>query len=665
MARVRLLSDEEYIQSLSAYWREDKEKADKLKVEYEIAEKAYQCISDGLQGGLDSGLAKQFLFTGSMRENQMPLIEGLDLAKAVFFLHSKLCISDPVVQAVPRKQDSSTKRATEYAQIYLPYMRKRMNLQEKAESGPYLNTCIYGSGIFYNGFDPEGGSVPFDEFPTDPAELEKKLLTGFKMEGDYDLRDVHPRKFFPDSAATHRLDIRHTFEEWELPFEEAMYRFNGTDQQNILRQHHKAFRDTDPLEKSGSRNTIKLYVFFQKGAPWNGFLGSHAILVDPESPKLIHRGPNFFRHRQIPYNILTDVDVPNNVLGMSRIVYAYQAQLAINNLLYLITKNIALFGGNKLLLPEGALNQEALNNSLDDVVFYNAATGGKPEQIRTGNVTTDVWRAYEIHKNYINNIYGMNEFSQGQIPRELSSYAVQFAIEMDDKYRIRLFNKKKAFLRDIHYMGLENTKQYMTEQRRLNIAGLEKFTDDGYFNAANLEGDYDIDCEFGPYLPVDPAARKQQILEFIKSGFFEKAGGNMKKAASLLVDGSMLDVKEEFEQSPKRQITEIDRIINGDKVELHPWDHDEDHAAAVEEFTKEQMFESLDIQTKQAIWDHGQAHVKRLAEKIAKTQQQQPGAGGPSAAPGMPPPAAGSTPPPPGGAKPAPSPVTMPTSPIG
>jgi hypothetical protein len=631
------MSDDEFIKMMASKFDESKRKQDKLKPEYDMAEAAYQAISAPADhAGLDSGLATQALYSGKSMQQEMPMVEGLDLAKAVLFLHSKLCISDPIVQFMPRKQDPATKRAVECAQGYLPYMKQRMKLQETLESGPYLHLCIHGSGIVYNGWDVDGGEMPLDNFPEDPVALEQMLQKGFKMEGDYDLRNVHPRNFYPDASADHWQNCEDCFEKWSLPFEEAMYRFGGTDQQNILREYHKKFNDSAHNEADKSVNLIDLYIYTQRGRPWNGFLGAQSIFVNPEAPQLLTRKANPFTHKKLPYSVYTDVDIPNNVMGMSRIVYGYQAQLCINNILYLIHKNIALFGGNKMLLPEGAVNDDVVNNALEGVAYFNPTTGGKPEYIRPANVTTDVWRAYEIQRAYINNVYGMNEFSQGQIPRELSAYAVQSAMEMDDKYRIRLFNKKKLFLRDIYYQGLENTKQYMTEQRRLNVVGIESFTNDGYFTSASLAGEYDIDVDYGPYLPVDPAARKSQLLEFIKSGFYEKAGGNMRKAASLLIDGSMLDVKQDFEQSNKRQQSEIDKMIEGTKVVIQPWDDDEMHAAVVEEYARTETFETLPDQIKQTIWSHGEEHVKRIAEKIAKGQQKPPGAPGAPAAPGKP-----------------------------
>jgi hypothetical protein len=392
---------------------------------------------------------------------------------------------------------------------------------------------------------------------------------------------------------------------------------------------------------------------------------------------MLFRGPLPFKHKRLPYSIVTDIDIPDNVMGMSRIIYAYQVQMCINNLITMVMNNASLFGTAKYLSPEGSLSDD-MENDPSVIGTFNPASGGKPEFFRPVNVTPDVWKGYDILKQFINNIYGMNEFSQGQIPRELSSYAVQLALEMDDKYRIRLFNKKKLFLKNIYEILLSVTSEYMTESRRLHVSGVEAFQDDEFFKSSMIVGDYDLCVEYGAYIPVDPAARKQQILEFIKSGFFEKAGGDMKKAGALLIDGSMIDVRDTLGQSRRRQQAEITKLIKGEKVNVEPWDKDEDHAAEIEDFANSAEFELLDREIQMAIWDHGEAHVQALAEKIAKGQAPggEGGEGGPEGAPpppggpdagsalGIPPPPSGApeVPPPPGGG--SPNPVTTPSGPI-
>jgi hypothetical protein len=468
-----------------------------------------------------------------------------------------------------------------------------------------------------------------------------------RMEGDHEVRDVPVDRFYIDAACGHWKDANHCIEEREVPLEKALSQFTGEEIQEYIKgQYKKARTDYDVTGgPKNPRNTVTLYEYYERGRPWNGFLGLHVIFMDPLEPKILFRGPNPYKHRRLPYSVYTDIDVPSNPYGMSRIVYAYQVQKCIDSLISMVMDNIHLHGSSRMMYPEGSLTPENVQNAADWAIPFNASTGGKPEWFRPANVTTDVWKGYDILRAYINNIYGMNEFSQGQIPRELSSYAVQLALEMDDKYRIRLFNTKKAFLRDIYDMGLENTKQFMTDSRKLRVTGVEGRSDSIYFSASDLVGEYDIDVDYGQYIPVDPAAKKQQLLDFIKTGFYEKAGGNMKKIASLLIDGSMLDARDSAENSAKCQAREIDKMIAGEPVDLNEWDKDEQHISEIDSFTDTETFSLLPREIQDHIWSHGVAHTNRLAQKMAAAQGGAPGAGapppggagGPAGTPPMPP----------------------------
>jgi hypothetical protein len=340
-------------------------------------------------------------------------------------------------------------------------------------------------------------------------------------------------------------------------------------------------------------------------------------------------------------------------------IYAHQCQKSIDMLMSLFLDNTSLFGGVRMMQAEGSMNEDSIDNNIAKVDYYNAATGQKPEYFRPVPVTSDVWRGYTLMKTSIDSLYGMNEFSQGQIPRELSSFAVQLALEMDDKYRIRLFNKKKQYLKDLYLQGIELTQQFMMADRRLSITGIEGWKDSEYLASSTAHGDYEILVDYGQYIPIDPAARKQQVLEFLKSGFYEKAGGNMTKIAKLMVDGSMLDVKDDFERAVKIQERETDKIISGQDVQVQKWDKDESHILAIDDFTNTETFRSLDPQIQEAIWAHGQAHTDALAQKMAQGGGGSPGGGAPAA--GGPQAPAGGVPP----AGPTAGGAGMPPSPAG
>jgi hypothetical protein len=650
MARVRILNDEELCASIASKYKESKDKQDIMKIEFDACKHFHQGISEYSQGGLDTGLLTNALFQPPQGETTPLNIEGLDLIKAVLFLHSKLCVSEPVVTCTPLNQDSTNKKAAENAQAYIPHFKKHTGLQEELESGPYLNTSVYGNGILYVGWNPDGGDFPLDDIP----ENVDITTVDFKMEGDYELRNIMPDKFFPDANASCLAKANHAIEEREIEYSEAMFSFDKPEEQAMIDTHMKAVsndQEIGEMSEQKKKTKLTIYEYWEPGKPWNGFLGAHVFFFDPIAPKILRRENNTFKHRRLPYAMLTDIDIPGNVFGMSRIVYAWQIQKSIDSLITQIMENISLHGSAKFLKPEGATNDDMDTNDPSAIGTFNPALGAQPVQFKPSNVTSDVWRAYEILQAWINNLYGMNEFSQGQIPRELSSYAVQMALEMDDKYRIRLFNKKKQFLRDIYVMGLEITKQFMTDTRKLKVTGIEGFANDEFFSVADIKGDYGVDVDYGQYIPVDPAARKQQLLEFIKSGFFEKAGGDMRKIGPLLVDGSMLDVKNIFEKSAKLQDAEITKILKGEKVEVRKWDDHEAHAIMVDEFIHSATFEALEEELKETIWAHGEKHTEELAKKLAKQKPLQAGGENAGQDQGEP---FGNEPPPPARAPPTP-----------
>jgi hypothetical protein len=642
MAKIRILGNDELVESLTTKFRESEEKHKRIRLEWDACKSIYQGVNLQNQGGLDTGLVTSAVFAPSETSQEPIIFQGLELVKANLFLHAKLCITDPVVTARPRNQDPKSERAAQNAELYLPWMSQHTSMQEVVEFGAYLNCTVLGTGITYYGWDSNGGEYPLTEIPDNIESLKD---FDFKMEGDLDLEDVNPYDFRIDGNAKSWRTAQHCFWANDVPIEEALFRFTDEEAQELLQSEYRNCTDsTQGSAKEERKGTIRIWEYWEKGMPWNGMLGMHVYFIDSTSPKILLREAHPYRHKKLPFAVMTDVDIPDNPWGMSRIIYAHQCQKSIDMLMGLFLNNTSLFGGVRMMMAEGSMNEDSINNDTATVDYYNGASGQKPEYFRPVPVTSDVWRGYTLMKTAIDNLYGMSEFSQGQIPRELSSFAVQLALEMDDKYRVRLFNKKKQYLKDIYLQGLDLTQQFMTEPRKLSVTGVEGWKDGEYFSSAVLNGDYEIMVDYGQYIPVDPAARKQQILEFLKSGFYEKAGGNMQKIAKLLVDGTMLDVKDMFERATKIQEREIDSIIEGKDVPVMKWDKDEAHISAIDDFTSTETFRSLDPEIQEAIWQHGQAHTDALAQKMAQSGGGSPGggapaAGGPQTAPGGLPPA--------------------------
>jgi hypothetical protein len=149
--------------------------------------------------------------------------------------------------------------------------------------------------------------------------------------------------------------------------------------------------------------------------------------------------------------------------------------------------------------------------------------------------------------------------------------------------------------------------------------------------AENTMGDYGIYVEYGKYMPIDPSARKQMLLEIVNNGAYERAGGNLRKIFKILLDGDMFDLTEVFNQAVRTQESEIVDILEADReVAVMPWQEHPAHMEALQDLFQQQFFEKLPNKMKTKLWKHYTEHENAQAklEAEAAKNQPQPAAGG-------------------------------------
>jgi ribosomal protein S8 len=624
MARLRVLDDTQLKEDLRKKFEMCQQVMNKVQIEFDLCNEIYQGVqSNWREGALDTALLTQ-LFIKRPSDDDIRL-DSTALIHATMFLHSKLSISDPQIVMKPLNSDIKNYKAAQNAQVIVEHIKEVTQMSEELQKGPYLDTAIKGNGVVFVGWNPDGGELEADSIPKDFNPLEDEIT----MTGEYELRSVRPECFFIDPSAT--ILEKNADYVFEIEFKQfnalaacsdipeeiieiVKEEMNSEESLNLIRKHinNKVTAETNTL--------VPLYHYWEPHRVWNGMVGTHIVFVCAKEPKLVLRENNKYSHGRIPYAMLTDIDIPNSTYGMSRLLFALPMMEALSQMFTQVIANIELHGNIRMMLPEGGLNDEARTNNPYDILFYNPATGNEPKQITPTHITTDIWRFEEIARQEISKIYGMGEFSQGQIPRELSSYAVQIAIEMDDKFRIRLFNKKKEFIKNIYEMSLSNTKQYVKTKRMLKIVGNAKISDNVFFESADLEGDYGISSDYGMYLPIDPAARKQQILELVKSNILQDAGIDMKKIISVLVSGDVLEVKDLAEKSKQIQDKENLELVVKTIVPVQPWHEHEGHIESMSEFMQSMEFENLTLDVKQFMYQHKQEHIEALAKLKAEAQ---------------------------------------------
>lgn len=647
MALFQPVSFERHQEELSDFLYLGRQKITRMRQEWDVCRDIYQGIATKPAGGVDTSLVTAVLQSQAANVTEDVPIDSLKLITMTLFLQSKLTLSEPSVVTKAYNSDDSAHKAARFAQLAVEHIKAATPLKTVVEKDFNLNAAQLGMAILYAGWNPDGGRRVLDA----PENFDP-MVDEFTMEGDYEFRSVSPYNFIIDPAATSfHVDATHCAELRRIPLKpiiyamQKRYRHDAEKLEKIITFLENFSKECQTREFAGKNPNassqmtergqfVLLWEYWERAEPWNGLLGRYSLFADVdmnEQARLLHTESHPFKHRQLPFSVLTDLDVSEDPYGMSRSMLALPACDAISQFYTQVLANIEIHGSVRVLMPEGAVSNESLSDAPYKPIFFNAALGEKPTYLNPSAVTSDIWRLHTLLEKEIDALYGANEFSRGEIPRELSSYAVSQAVERDDQFRIRLFNKKKEVYKRVFEQALSLTQQYVTEKRAFLIAGDTNSYQIEYFAGADLEGHYGVFVDYGLYQPADPHARKQQILEIYKSGLYREAGGNMQKLISTLVDGDMIDVRDMFEGAKLIQEHEIARMINGEEAPVQPWHEHNAHYECIVDFMQKIQMERLDPEIQKRIFEHSEIHKQEIAKLKAAAAQSAPQPGAPGA----------------------------------
>lgn len=653
MAKVIEKTPGDWSTELADKLHDGKARLQRMAVEWSSCRSQAQGIINKGTGGIDASMVSALLASQTQATTEEAYLDSLKLLNLAHGLHAKLCISEPAVTVKPYNRDFENLTAADVAQTVVEHIRESTCLKPVLEKGIYMNCAQLGTGVIYTGWNKEAGRVISDAEAIQKAKAEGRLAEEeLLMEGDYEFRNVAPDNFIIDDNSTDfEVDADWCMERRRVPLQRAMWalpehkEFLKDLADKVQKDQTQTQKQKQSYESKRRHDAIEMWEYWEKAQPWNGMDGKYVLFVEcgEAEVKVLREGPNPFDHKQLPFAVLTDVDVEDDPYGLSRTVLGLPVLEAVNQMLMQVMANIELHGNIRLLWPEDGTSDDVSSNHPAIRIPYNSALGEKPHYLQPANVTTDIWRLHTLLMAELDQLYSSTEFDRGEINRELSSFAVTTAIERSESKMIRLFSKKKLFVKRVYSQCLSNTKQYATELRMFKVTGSEESHSLEFFEGADLAGEYGVYVDFGMYMPIDPAARKNQIIELFKTGIFEKAGGNMQKLLSILIDGDLLDVQDLFEQARRTQREEIMRLINGDPAPVQPYHEHLSHYAELAEFTQKKYFENLPDDAKARILEHMEKH-KTEAAKIQAAAQKPPT---PPGAPGGGAEGGGAVPPPP------------------
>lgn len=273
----------------------------------------------------------------------------------------------------------------------------------------------------------------------------------------------------------------------------------------------KAF-DSDDLTEHFLEEETVYYEFFHKKTKFcpEGYyvkFTDDCILEMKELP---------YSHGQLPFIRITDMDVPEQLNGISQYEMVRPIQNMHDNLSTLLAKNIYMMGHAKWVMPRGACKIESLGND-NTIVQYQGPVA--PQMLQTQPNPPEAYSFRDALRNEMGQIYGVQGVSRGTPPKGITAaVALQFLNEQEQERNSTTVIKHNDMIKAMARMTIAVCGDYYDPEdgRMVRIVGKNNKYSIRHFDTANLSKNYDVRLELGSGLPESKAGKVQRIIEIMQ-----------------------------------------------------------------------------------------------------------------------------------------------------
>lgn len=274
-----------------------------------------------------------------------------------------------------------------------------------------------------------------------------------------------------------------------------------------------------------------------------------------------------YEHGKIPYIYMADIDVPDQIRGMSFFQQLFPIQHQINACASLIYKSLVLFAHPKITMQDGSCDMQQLLNE-STVVSYS---GGVPPTLLAQNpVAGELFTYLNKLEETAEKLSGVFTMSRGQAPSGVrAAKALRVLEEQEDK---------RAYITAIKYNNLglvENARMSLSvagtyyddaDGRLAQIVGKDNEYKILQFKTANLTKPFHIRIENTTALSQSPAARIDEITELMQMQFNPTSLLSREQTVQLLDLTASEEFKDIVTRATRCALSENDDFVAGRPV---------------------------------------------------------------------------------------------------
>lgn len=322
---------------------------------------------------------------------------------------------------------------------------------------------------------------------------------------------------------------------------------------------------------------------------------------------------------EIPFAKFDDVVIAGSYISESVITHARPIQ---DQYIRLITKRAEwtnkLLAGKLLAARGHGMAPEAYDDTSGEVLEYNAnpsaPRGGEPMYIQVPPMPQYAYEEETKLEAMIDEIFGLNELSQGHIPAGMprAAAAMQILLEQDaTRMGIITENHEHAFA-DVGRHILRFANKFYITTRLLKLAGNGLDYTVKSFKGADLKNNSDVYVKRGSTVPNSKVLERQEIMNIYQSGLMGDIQDPKVKqrVASMMEFGNIEEAWQDSAIDEHQVNRDLDMIKREMMPPVHELDNHQFHVFEKNNFRKSDKYESLSDKSKAILEGNLEEHLQ-------------------------------------------------------
>ncbi len=321
---------------------------------------------------------------------------------------------------------------------------------------------------------------------------------------------------------------------------------------------------------------------------------------------------------EIPFAKFDDVVIGGKFISEAVITHARPMQDQITRIL---TKRAEwtnrLLSGKYLAARGSGLAPESMTDQSGEIIEYNvvpnAPNGGAPIAVQVPTIPQYAYNEEERLERHLDDIFGLNEISNGQLPTSgMPAAGMQILLEQDaTRIGVVTENHEHAWA-DVGRHILKYVSAYYNDDRLLKVTGQGLDYTVKSFKGADLRDNHDVYVIRGSSVPNSKVMQRQEILNAYNMGLLGDPQDPKlrEKVLGMLEYGDVGEMWQDFSIDMNQINRDLDKIKKSEMPDVHELDNHPLHIQEKNRYRKSDKFNSLPPQAQAILEGNIEEHLQ-------------------------------------------------------